>query len=74
MALAGTIITLIIVIVFNKFLLSYILHLITDVEKHRKSSEYEFSFCLKYTLCLFFTTAIMTLLVEALVFNNIYKE
>ena len=62
------------IILFNKFIFSFILHLFTDVEMHRTGGEYEFSFGLKYTLGLFFTTALMTLLVEDLSFNNIYSE
>jgi hypothetical protein len=62
------------IIFFNKFLLSFVLHWFTDLEKHTTGGEYEFSFGLKYTLGLFFTTAVMTLLVEDITFHNIYKE
>jgi hypothetical protein len=65
---------MLLIIFFNKFILSFVLHLFTDIEKHRTGSEYEFSFGLKYTLGLFFTTALMTLLVEDIASHNIYKE
>jgi hypothetical protein len=71
--MAATILTMLSIIFFNKFCLSFILHLFTDFEKHRTGSEYEFSFGLKYTLGLFFTTALMTLLVEDIALHNIYK-
>jgi hypothetical protein len=59
---------------FNKFIFSFILHHFTDIEMHRTGGEYEFSFGLKYTLGLFFTTALMTLFVEDFSFHNIYSE
>jgi hypothetical protein len=72
--LVGTLMSMIAITFFNKFLFSFILHLFTDVEMHRTGGEYEFSFGLKYTLGLFFTTALMTLFVEDLSFHNIYSE
>jgi hypothetical protein len=65
---------MLLVIIFNKFCISYILHLFTDIEMHRTGSEFEYSFGLKYTLGLFFTTAMMTIFVEDLGFNNIYSR
>jgi hypothetical protein len=72
-SLAVTLLTMLLIIFFNKFCISYILHVFTDIEMHRTGSEYEFSFGLKYTLGLFFTTAMMTIFVEDLGFHNIYS-
>jgi hypothetical protein len=71
--LAATFLTMLLIIIFNKFCISAILHYFTDIEMHRTGSEFEFSFGLKYTLGLFFTTALMTIFVEDLGFNNIYS-
>lgn len=62
------------IIFFNKFILATVLHKFTDLEMHPTGSDYEYSFALKYTLGLFFTTAIMTYLVEGARFNNVYSE
>lgn len=57
--------------IFNKFVLAPILHFITDkCEKHYEFSSLEFSFALKYAFSMFFTTALLTLIVEAMVFHN----
>ena len=53
------------VVLFHKF---------TDLERHETSSTFQFSFCLKYCLGLFFTTALMTLSVEAIRFHNYYSH
>ena len=51
-----------------------VLHKIGDREKHYTSSQYEFSYAFKYTLGMFFTTALMTLAVEAIRFDNYTSE
>jgi hypothetical protein len=56
--------------VFNKFIMSTIFHNICDIEKHESHSNLQFSFALKYMLGMFFTTALMTLAVEAIIFHN----
>lgn len=61
---------IVIITLFNKFILSYFCHHISFFEKHRTQTSLEFSFSLKYMLGMFFTTAFLTLAVEALVFNN----
>jgi hypothetical protein len=43
--------------------MGWILHIFTNMERHGNSFEEEFSFGFKYTLGLFFTTALMTLAV-----------
>lgn len=54
--------------------MGWALHHFTDLEKHEHTSDEEFSFALKYTLGLFFTTALMTLAVEAITYNNFYAH
>ena len=67
-------IMLFLVILFNKFGMAVLFSYFTYLERHKTSSSYEFSFGLKYCLGLFFTTAIMTLLVEAATFQNYYTH
>jgi len=43
--------------------MGWVLHHFTHLEKHLTTSDEEFSFALKYSLGLFFTTALMTLAV-----------
>jgi hypothetical protein len=69
-----TILTMVAITLFNKFVISTLLHHITYIEMHHTSREYELSFGLKYTLGLFFTTAVMTLVVEGFGLYNIYSE
>lgn len=56
--------------IFNKFIMSTIFHHICNHEKHECYSDLQFSFALKYMLGMFFTTALMTLMVEAIIFHN----
>lgn len=65
---------LILVILFNKFVMGYVLHHFTHIEKHATSDNDQFSFAFKYALGMFFTTALMTLFVEALTYNNFYQH
>jgi hypothetical protein len=62
------------IIFFNKFVIAPLLHHIAEFEKHPTKDKEEYSFGLKYTLCLFFTTALMTLLVEDVTLHNIYSH
>lgn len=66
--------TITMIVILNKFLLPPVCHILTDLEKHTNCNEFEFSFALKYTLSMFFTTALMTLAVEAIVFKNYYSS
>jgi hypothetical protein len=51
-----------------------VLHYFTHHEIHFSTADEEFSFALKYTLGMFFTTALMTLAVEAITFHNVYQH
>lgn len=55
--------SLILIILFNKFVLAYVIHHLVEFEKHSTGQSAQFALTLKYTLGLFFTTALMTLLV-----------
>ena len=69
-AVAIVFVSIILIQFFNKFLMKYVLHAICDLEKPETTSQLQFSYAFKYTLGMFFTTAVMTLAVEALEFNN----
>lgn len=67
-------IAIFLVVLFDKLFLSTLYHKFTDMEKHSTTSKNLFSFSLKLCLGLFFTTALMTLAVEAIRFNNYYSH
>lgn len=54
----------------NKFIFSALFFRITHSEKHLSVSSFNYSYALKSTLGMFFTTAVMTLLVEAIIYGN----
>lgn len=62
------------VVLLNKIVVSNLFHKFTDKERHANTFNFQFSFCLKYCLGLFFTTALMTLIVEAFLLKNYYKH
>lgn len=66
--------SLFLILLFNKFILSKISHKLTDYQKQKTGGDLEWSFAIKNVLGLFFTTAIMTLLVEDIKFHNIYTH
>ena len=51
-----------------------ILHHFVHKEKHAFIDKENHSFALKYALGMFFTTALMTLAVEAITFDNFYSH
>lgn len=51
-----------------------VLHHFTHLERHATSDRAEFSFAFKYSLGMFFTTALMTLFVEAITYRNFYAH
>jgi len=51
-----------------------VLHYFTHLEKHDNKAHEDFSFAFKYALGMFFTTALMTIMVEALKFHNYYTH
>ena len=63
-----------IVVLFNKLVMVVLFHKFTDLEGHDTMSKFQFSFALKYCMGLFFTTALMTLAVEAISFRNYYEH
>ena len=66
--------TIAFVILFNKFILSFIIHHLVDFEHSKTSTGYQYSFTLKYSIGLFFLSAFMTILVEGITFNNVYTH
>jgi len=60
------------IILFNKFILAYIIHHLVEIELHKTGESAQFSFMLKYSLGLFFTTALMTILVEGVTHDNVF--
>lgn len=66
--------TLLGIVFFNKFVMGHVLHYFTHLEKHDNKAHEDFSFAFKYALGMFFTTALMTIAVEALKFHNYYKH
>jgi hypothetical protein len=62
------------IVLFNKLVMSWVLHQFTHMEKHKHTSDEEFSFALKYTTGLFFTTALMTLAVEDITYHNFFSH
>lgn len=62
------------VIIFDKIVLSTLYYKFTILEKHATTSGFQFSYALKLAIGLFFTTAIMTLAVEAFYLNNYYSH
>ena len=66
--------SLFLIVFFNKLIMGWALHHFTHFEKHDNTFDEEFSFGLKYMLGLFFTTALMTLAVEAITFDNFFSH
>lgn len=62
------------VVLFNKFIMSKVLHKIVHDENHAFVDKQSHSFAIKYSLGMFFTTALMTLAVEAITFRNFYSH
>jgi hypothetical protein len=61
------------VVLFNKIVIATLFHKFTDWERHANTYKFQFFFCLKYCLGLFFTTALMTVIVEVFLMGNIYQ-
>lgn len=62
------------VVLFNKFVMGLVLHKFVHFEKHVLADKEHFSFATKYSIGMFFTTALMTLAVEAITFKNFYTH
>jgi hypothetical protein len=65
---------LVAVVIFNKFVLTLIIHKLVDFEMNATGANYQASFMLKYSLGLFFTTGILTLIVEGALNTNVFHE
>ncbi len=62
------------VVLFNKFVMGRVLHSFVHGEKHAFTDKGSHSFAIKYAVGMFFTTALMTLAVEAVTFRNFYSH
>lgn len=69
--MALLIVTLLLIQFFNKYIMKIFLHWFSDIEMPETSSQREFSYACKYTVGMFFTTAIMSIIVEAIIYDNL---
>lgn len=53
--------TMIGIVFFNKFIMGQVLHIFVHHEEHDSVANEQFSFAFKYTIGMFFTTALMTI-------------
>lgn len=60
------------IVLFNKFALPFLVHHIVDLEKWSTKTKLNISFAFKLTIALFFNTALITVLVEVILFKNFY--
>jgi hypothetical protein len=49
---------------FNKFVFFTIIHHLVDFERHKTGGGYQYQVTLKYTIGLFFTTALLSIIIE----------
>ncbi len=61
-----------ILIIFNKFVIPYLVHKIVDKEKWPTKTQLNISYATKLTLALFTNTALITFCVEIMLFHNFY--
>ena len=73
-ALLIVIVALIGIVLFNKVILQKILRYIVKQEKHGYKDKENLSFAVKYATAIFFTTGLMTLIVEAMMYQNYYTH
>lgn len=60
------------IVLFNKFCLGKIFHLIVDTEYYSTKSKFNIAFASKLTLALFFNSALITYFAEILSSDNYY--
>ncbi|KAL4476129.1 hypothetical protein ABPG74_009862 [Tetrahymena malaccensis] len=60
------------IVLFNKFALPFLVHHIVDAEKWSTKTKLNISFAFKLTIALFFNTALITVLIEIILFKNFY--
>lgn len=61
-----------IIILFNKFVLGKVFHIIVDYEKISTKTKFNISFAKKLATALFLNSAMITYIVEIVGFNNYY--
>lgn len=62
------------IVLFNKLFLKYTIKYIVKRERHGYKDKENLSFAIKYAIAIFFTTALMTLIVELISYQNIYTH
>ena len=57
-----------IIVIFNKFVIGKAIHMITDIEKISSSTHFNVSFGIKLSICLFLNTAIISYIIDIVLF------
>ena len=60
-----------VIVVFNKFLIGKAIHKITHGEKITNNTDFNISFGVKLSICLFLNTAVISFIIDILLFKNI---
>lgn len=63
-----------VIVIFNKFVIGKVMHLITDTEKISTFTQFNISFAVKLSICLFLNTAIISFITDIIILNNIIGE
>ena len=63
-----------VIVIFNKFVLAKVCHMITDTEKLSSFTELNISFAFKGSICLFLNTAIISFVIDIVMFDIILGE
>lgn len=63
-----------VIVIFNKFVLAKVCHIITDTEKLSNFTLLNISFAVKLSICLFLNTAIISFVIDIIMFKNIISE
>ena len=59
------------IVLFNKFIIGKVIHLIVDTEKISCKTKFNISFAFKLTIALFLNTAVISFVVDIIMFENI---
>ena len=63
-----------IIILFNKFIVAWVVHQITDSEKISSVTKFQMSFAYKYSVALFLNAAMISYTVDIIILKNVYGE
>ena len=62
------------IVLFNKFIIGKIIHLIVDTEHISCKTKFNISFAVKLTIALFLNTAVISFLLDIIMFKNIIRS